>query len=237
MDVLKFHIVWEFENEAELFHIAQLRDLIDSTTDQKVTVNLHVPFLPYGRQDKSIGNNNTFAIHTFFRILASLRLDTISTLDAHSEIGKVISIFPEKEIDTAFDATSPTLICFPDKGAKDRYGSFFGKFPSCSMTKERDQDTGYIKNLFLNELIEVEGQSVLIVDDICDGGMTFKLTAEKLLTLGAKEVNLYTTHGIYSKGLETLRESGISRIFNRNGEVSKSPTPPKDMIESELSNT
>lgn len=235
--ITSFDIIWVFESEAELFHIAQLRDLLDSTAGKKVNVNLHMPFLPYGRQDKVIDNDNTFAKHTFFRILASLRLSKVSTLDAHSETEGIKSIFPEKEIDVAFDATNPTLICFPDKGAEDRYGSFFGKFPSCSMTKERDQDTGYIKNLFLNELIEVEGQSVLIVDDICDGGMTFKLTAEKLLTLGAKEVNLYTTHGIYSKGLETLRESGISRIFNRNGEVSKSPTPPKDMIESELSNT
>ena len=49
--------------------------------------------------------------------------------------------------------------------------------------------------------------------------MTFKLTAEKLLTCGANSVSLYTTHGIYSKGIQTLRDSGISRIFNRKGEV------------------
>ena len=104
-------------------------------------------------------------------------------------------------------------------GAKKRYGKFFGKFPNCSFIKERDQSTGFIKNLFLNELVNIEGESVLIIDDICDGGMTFKLTAERLLTLGAKEVNLYTTHGIYSKGVETLKESGINRIFNRKGEV------------------
>lgn len=219
IDVIDFNIEWDFENEAELFHIAQLRDLLDSTTGQQVKVSLHMPFLPYGRQDKSIDNNNTFARRTFMSLITSMRFIKISTLDSHSPCNNVSDIFPESEIDRAFDLVNPSLICFPDTGAKKRYGKFFGKFPNCSLTKERDQSTGYIKNLFLNELVNIKDESVLIIDDICDGGMTFKLTAEKLLTLGAKEVNLYTTHGIYSKGIETLKESGINRVFNRKGEV------------------
>ena len=64
--ITSFDIIWVFESEAELFHIAQLRDLLDSTAGKKVNVNLHMPFLPYGRQDKVIDNDNTFAKHTFF---------------------------------------------------------------------------------------------------------------------------------------------------------------------------
>ena len=212
-------IEWDFENEAEFIHLAQLKTLLGSDT-----VTLDIPFLPYSRQDKKISNETTFARWTFLRLLESLSFNEITTLDNHSKIhprfAKLIEDkFPEHEIDAAFNDTNPSLICFPDQGAKDRYGSFFGKFPSCSFKKDRDQETGYIKNLFLNELISLEGEDVLIIDDICDGGMTFKLTAEKLLQSGAKSVALYTTHGIYSKGIQTLKDSGISRIFNRKGEV------------------
>jgi len=36
---------------------------------------------------------------------------------------------------------------------------------------------------------------------------------------GAKDVALYVSHGIFSKGLEPLREGGIKRIFTKDGEV------------------
>ena len=44
-----------------------------------------------------------------------------------------------------------------------------------------------------------------MVDDIADGGASFKYLARKLKELGAAKVGLYVTHGIFSKGLETLK--------------------------------
>ena len=49
--------------------------------------------------------------------------------------------------------------------------------------------------------------------------MTFKLMAEQLYREGAEDVHLFCTHGIFSKGLQTLRDSGIKRIFTHRGEV------------------
>ena len=164
-------IEWEFENEAELIHIAQLRDLIKYKDGSLVSVILKLDFLPYGRQDKRVSNTTTFARSTFLKILKSLEFNQITTLDVHSRVPDFIeNIFPSKEIDFAFDEAKPTLVCFPDTGAKDRYQSYFGNFPTCSMSKDRDQTTGRIKNLFLNELVNIEGESILLVDDICAGG-------------------------------------------------------------------
>jgi hypothetical protein len=39
--------------------------------------------------------------------------------------------------------------------------------------------------------------------------------------MGAEEVNLFTSTGIYSKGLQTLKQSGINRIFNQHGEITE----------------
>ena len=95
------------------------------------------------------------------------------------------------------------------------------EYPYCSFSKTRDPLTGYITDLSLDQEIDIQGCVVIIVDDLCDGGMTFKLTAEALLKKGAKKVHLYVSHGIFSKGLETLRESGIDRIFTKSGEVNE----------------
>ena len=220
-------IEWEFESEGEFIHLAQLCDLIEAKG--LYVDDLYIPYLPYARQDKEVSNSTTFAKKTFVRLLKTLpNIKGISSDDIHSEIYRgIMDKSPYGFIVKTMEEIKPSLVCFPDKGARDRYGAYplfttgiqSLRVETCSMTKERDQSTGFIKNLFLNELVNIEGESVLIIDDICDGGMTFKLTAERLLTLGAKEVNLYTTHGIYSKGVETLKESGINRIFNRKGEV------------------
>ena len=46
----------------------------------------------------------------------------------------------------------------------------------------------------------------LVIDDICDGGRTFINLAEKLLIMGANDLYLYVTHGIFSKGLPSIHE-------------------------------
>lgn len=221
-------VVWEFENEAEVFHLVQLNDLL--VNDKRVHSQfLHIPFMPYGRQDKSPSNGSTFALFSLYRILTELNFTTITTLDIHSLrpfdcylsdiMPNLVNVEPVKDIKKVIEKTECNLVCFPDIGALNRYNGIQGDLPSCSFTKVRHPKTGYIEQLYLNELQDVKGESVLIIDDIADGGMTFILTAKKLLDLGAKEVHLYTTHGIYSKGVNVLFDSGISRIFNRKGEV------------------
>lgn len=218
-------ITWEFDKEEELIHLAQLCHLLES---RDINVTLYMPYFPYARQDKEVSNENTFAKLTFIRLLNSIpNIKKIISLDVHSNIGNHLmnlqNINPVAHISKCFETTKSTLLCFPDKGAKDRYSPvlkvMLENTPICSFTKDRDQETGYIKRLFLNELVDVKDQTVLIVDDLCDGGMTFKLTAERLYEIGAKDVHLYVSHGIFSKGLETLRESGINRIFTHQGEV------------------
>lgn len=220
----KFNIVWDFSHEGELFHLAQLVRLIRQAR-VPVPINLHMPYLPYGRQDKDVSNESTFALRVFGRMIESMGFDKITTLDAHSDMlykmmpHKFENIHPSKEISQALREVGATAIAFPDKGACDRY---FGKDETIGHElvighKVRNQFSGYI------EKYKIQGnpkdRNVLIIDDICDGGMTFILLAKDLLKAGAKSVNLYVTHGIFSKGTGVLKQAGISRIFTHKGEV------------------
>lgn len=232
------HITFDFENEAECMHLFQLLHLLNT---YKRNIYLNMKYLPYARQDKSINNDSTFALRTFFKVLRSFDIYQINVLDPHSDVmfdllGKYTSaknISPDEYIKDAFVKSGANTIAYPDDGAAKRY--YVGNLiPIITGHKNRDQQTGYIKEY------NIEGnpkdREVLIVDDICDGGMTFKLMAEELYKQGAKSVHLYCTHGIFSKGLTTLRDSGIKRVFTHEGEVDEFFEPNDLLIETELEN-
>ena len=214
------HIIWEFSSESEVMHLAQLVDLLHS---QNCNNSLIIKYLPYGRQDKEITNDSTFALRTFAKILNSMNFAKVSIIDPHSIIALQL-IRNSEAIYETYTVAQITykhqidLLCFPDKGAFTKYSSMF-TMPYAYGEKVRDQLTG---NIVSYKLIgDPKDKNVLIVDDICDGGMTFKLLAKDLLAAGAKEVNLFVTHGIFSKGLRTLKDSNIKRIFTKDGEASE----------------
>ncbi len=214
------HITWEFSQEGEFLHIAQLKDLLDS---YGIDAALRIKYLPYGRQDKKVGNNTTFALRTFAKLLNSLQFNEVVIHDPHSLIAIELidnsrAVYPMYELVTAIQLTDADYVCYPDKGALLKYSKIY-PYEYSYGEKVRDQLTGHITSYEL--FGESAGKTVLIVDDICDGGMTFKLLAKQLLDAGAKEVHLFVTHGIFSNGLRTLKESGIKRIFTEKGEVTE----------------
>lgn len=211
-------VIWEFESEAEFMHLAQLKSLLETYTKE---IYLDMPYLPYGRQDKRVDNQSSFALTAFAHLLNSLMFTSISVLDAHNYnrtrmIDGLVNMTPRPYIAETLEILTPDVILFPDAGAQDRYDGYSFKAVA-SANKVRDQATGRITCVTL--MGDVTGKSILIIDDLADGGMTFKLVAEAALKQGAKEVHLYVTHGIFSQGLQTLRDSGIKRIFTYKGEV------------------
>lgn len=64
--------------------------------------------------------------------------------------------------------------------------------------------------------VDLTDKTVMILDDICDGGRTFIEAVKHLREAGAKRVELYVTHGIFSKGVENLLDNGIDHIYTTN---------------------
>ena len=215
-------IIWHFEQEAELIWVNQLIVLLKQ--EQVNIVELYMPFLPYGRQDKSVSNQTTFAREVFLEMLLTEMVGRVSTLDAHSSHPKVFSHSAFPYINRTIEEFKPDAIVFPDDGASNRYWQYEQEIPAIVLDKERDQLTGQIKGIkFLDEYSTIPNAPMrptrlLIVDDICDGGATFN-NASMFLHRKAKdqgikaEVGLYVTHGIFSKGFEKMIDSGISSFY------------------------
>jgi len=218
-------IRWDYSNEAEVMHLAQLKQLLDH---YKVDACLTINYLPYARQDKEIDNNATFALRTFAHIINSLHFKLITIMDPHSKVALDLihnsaATYPIVKLQETIQKVRADLLCYPDRGALAKY------------TKEYDLELGYIKHIYGEKVRDqltgnitsykvignATDKNVLIVDDICDGGATFKLLAKDLLAAGARSVSLFVTHGIFSRGVRVLFDSGIDRIFTKDGEISK----------------
>jgi len=214
-------IDWQFENESEIFHICQLCDLLRSYCPDLV-ITLHAPYLPYARQDKSINNNNTFALFTFVGLMRNY-VNKIICFDLHCwhDVleGFITVQSPDHIIRRIIKQYKYDYTIYPDESAAKRYILRTNK--DFVLLKQRDPETGYItmsEPLARSKFKDLQGQRCLIVDDICDGGMTFKLAAEAIhKNTKPKCVDLYCSHLILSKGVDTLYESGITNIYSRKG--------------------
>lgn len=220
-------ITWQFQDEVEFVTVLQLAFILESLT-RKIP-HIYTPFLPYARQDKSPSNEETFAA---LPMLGALKRYNLSCFDAHSD--KVVDQFAIDNITaheffiSVLNSTVYDAIVFPDKGAKERYGHFFGCLPVIVMDKVRNQQTGEIEGLKIDDKntdaqIKVGTGKILqflMIDDICDGGRTFieaakVLHAENFLC-GSLAIDLAVSHGIFSKGKQVLHDAGIRNILTTN---------------------
>lgn len=220
-------IKWNFESEAEFIHIAQLKTLLDKNHNYGTILEL--PYLPYARQDKEVSNESTFAKKTFCNLLYSLDFKKIITYDVHSNTGYNImnsELWENRKaehIHKVIEASNPDVIFYPDGGALDRYSNMFlgyhrtiNMLPKAYGTKVREQSTGNILSYEVINHKSLFDKNVLIVDDLCDGGATFIEAAKKLRLLGANNIDLCVSHGIFSKGRSHLTENGIRNIYTTN---------------------
>jgi ribose-phosphate pyrophosphokinase len=80
-------------------------------------------------------------------------------------------------------------------------------------SKERNTQTGEITGTVVHASGVIGNYTVgdqdvpmtyVIVDDICDGGRTFIELAKELRRMGAEKVQLYVTHGFFTKGKQVF---------------------------------
>ena len=192
-----------------------------------------VPYLPYARQDRVATPGDPIAIDVLAQMLATSGIRRFATLEAHSPAsiaaftaaGCELTNLPATPWIARFLATlklrddRPLWFVAPDKGARPRTEAHAQVLATTARpigvihcTKVRDPITGKLTHFEVdpqnrpNEL--GEHAAVVVVDDICDGGGTFLGVAKALRqTFGNHDLHLWTTHGIYSRGLADLTNS------------------------------
>lgn len=185
---------------------------------QVENISLFLPCFPGSRQDRVAVPGEALTVKVYADIINAQGFKNVAILDAHSDVtpallDNCISInnheFVKKALEDMGEVDQPVLIS-PDAGAnkkiKDLAKYLVGegiKLPIVKCDKTRDVETGNITGFEIYST-DIQNKDCIIVDDLCDGGGTFLGLAKELKTKGARNVHLIVTHGIFSKGTQTL---------------------------------
>jgi ribose-phosphate pyrophosphokinase len=178
--------------------------------------SLVIPFFPGARQDRSNPTGDVLNTKAWMSWLVDDISDhfcEVLVFDMHSPKNnpkKIVNVTPAQIMVAATNLgikTNPTegyydTIIAPDHGARARAEEIGALYhtPVIVADKVRDVSTGYITHYEIDTTQTVM-EKVLVVDDICDGGATFKILAESLPDKAEK--HLFVTHGLFSRGIVT----------------------------------
>lgn len=222
LDFTRVTIELAIKSSLELFQLSLAVDVLRNHGYSEI--NLDVRYLLGARMDRAIDTLQPHTLQCVARHINALGFSQVRILDVHSEVATRLirnstNVLPHKVVDQVRTVVGAHMVVCPDKGAADRVCRLvLSRVVFC--TKKRDMATGALTEFEVGDASYVKGNEVLILDDICDGGGTFTGLAAKLREAGATKVNLFVTHGIFSKDLP-LR--GIDRVFTTDSYLVKQP--------------
>lgn len=178
-------------------------------------VDLHIPYLPYGRADRVFEKGNPSALDEFLHWLLDVGFSNVNVVDAHNveEVNRIAPHINNKTQLSCFKSSLPfdfntqyDYVIAPDKGAVDKAKNIAEhmEIDIVYASKKRDISTGKLTELVLPD-VDFTNKIVLIPDDIGDGMGTHIWLADELKKAGANKVDLYLTHLIASKGLNVCK--------------------------------
>ncbi len=183
-------------------------------------ISLFMPFVPYARQDRVMVPGEALSIKVFAKLINTQGYDRVTIFDPHSDVTPALIdnayvINNHEFVKLALKDMENYIIISPDSGA------FKKVFKVCQAigynervalcNKVRTLANGNIEHLSF-DVQSFEGKDAVIIDDICDGGATFIALATELKKRDAGKVHLIVSHGIFSRGVNNLLNSGVDTI-------------------------
>ena len=181
-----------------------------------VPIRLEMPYVPYARQDRVANPGEALGARVFCDLINAQCYESVTVEDPHSDVVTALLdrvrvadlTFPLQKLVTRLGNVA---LVAPDAGARKRVSKLaqtLGGLPVVCADKVRDTLTGKISATQVPD--NIPDCDLLVIDDICDGGRTFTELAKALRArqqvLGIKRnLYLYVTHGLFSKGLDALR--------------------------------
>lgn len=204
--------------------ICEYQNVFHEETGHGDKMDLTYPYFPYARQDRVMGSKEPFSLKVFCDLLNSRKFKTVKIFDPHSDVAPALiencivitqCEIARKAIPDEYFTNENVIFVSPDAGAYKKLSKLIPDDQRIAIGVKNRDALGKITGTNFYSPISVVGRTCVMVDDICDGGRTFIELAKKLKEAGAAVVVLYITHGIFSQGLEPLREH-IDFIYTTN---------------------
>jgi ribose-phosphate pyrophosphokinase len=215
-------------SSSDVMKLIMAVDAIRNINNQ-IKISLVMAYCPYARQDRICNKGESHSLKVFGNLINSLNFEKVYVVDPHSDVvGAVLNnvvIVKQRQVfdglikkdNKLFNFFSEALFVSPDAGANKKtfeLAQYFGHKSFIRADKQRNLSDGKIQKV---EIVtgenDIKDRDVVITDDCVDGGGTFILLAKELKKYSPKSISLYITHGIFSKGVDCLFESGIDKVF------------------------
>lgn len=200
-----YQVICRITSPTELFRLMQIADILDR---QEVIWDLRIMYLMTQRNDRVIDFNEPFDLNIISGILKSFKCENIDIFELHSDrlchdISHKINMinFRWFEDCSRIVYSDSYTLCLPDKGAYLRYGG-----NGILLEKVRDlNDKGRLLKIDLAEVPDEINDKILVLDDLCDAGGTFILTAGLLREkFPNKQLDIFVSHMVNPKGIANL---------------------------------
>lgn len=226
------------QNYLELFFLV---DALKRSSAQFITVV--VPYFGYQRQDHIFRDGEAVSLEVIIRILESLKIDRLISIDMHSVkipyLFKIpvthlsaIPLFAKKIKEIVEDNKDSYVLVSPDVGGIARIKELANltKISYAALNKHRDRNNGKISGDTLGEGNLEDKKVAFIVDDMISSGKTIVLAANNLIKNGIKKIYVFATHAVFSEDAPLILESSVVfKVF-----VTDSVFIPKEKIFSKL---
>ena len=179
-----------------------------------IPIDLDLPYVPYSRQDRVCAEGDAFGLKVFADQINALNFNLVVIFDANSDVAPALinnCIHRESKdlfvLNSSFLKTYSHLVS-PDAGAYKKVNSIASleDLPVIPALKTRDTSTGRLSNTILVTDGVEKPSRLLVVDDLVDAGGTFILLGKELKKVFPDiPVDLYVSHGIFSKGTDELK--------------------------------
>ena len=200
-------------------------DVLSRNTSRPI--HLLLTYFAYARQDREISPTAPISASVVAKMISSLPITTVSILDLHSPQIQGFFTKPcfnisireyfvarQKEIMEKNPEWLPNLIVVaPDVGAAKNSRQIANALGVELAIVEKFR-YGPGDSEVMGVVGNVKGKNCLIFDDIIDSAGTLCNAAEMLKKQGAKSVQAFATHGIFSgEAQERIKNSALEKVF------------------------
>lgn len=198
-------VVMRIRNAEDLFLLMQLSDILHR--QEVVVEELHIPYLMSMRCDRVFSFDRPFSLKIVSEIIKGMGAMQVHLYEPHSIKSCRMIYAHAKEIsrELAFQYARTSSICYPDKGAQERY-DLFKSDGVLLCEKVRDVATGQLMSFRVTNPEDFKRGEITVIDDLCDGGGTFIGLAPKLRELNPTKLRLVVTHAVQLNGIKRVSE-------------------------------
>jgi len=205
-----------------LMQLLIIMDALKRASAKRITAV--IPYYGYGRQDRKVKPRVPITAKLVADLITTAGADRVVSVDLHA--GQIQGYF-NIPVDNIFAAPvllkymrshyrNNLVIVSPDAGGVERARAFAKRLEASLAIIDKRRDVPNIAQA-MNIIGEVDGKTVLILDDMVDTAGTLTQAAGALIDRGAKKIYACCTHPVLSgPAVERIEKSPIEQLVVTN---------------------